>query len=170
MAKKGGKYAAILPGLPKLDWFAQEEQPGFQQKVEQEKRRILNEEPRQGSHFAKRVADLRRRKDELDVLWKANNLLLEAYKQLLIDQLENEGVSTIKLDDGVAITVLSEPHAVMKDKAAIRRWAMENGHENDLQFMWQTLNSIVKDLLKDGESLPPGVEVFSKNKIRVGGL
>jgi hypothetical protein len=90
---------------------------------------------------------------------------LEAYGQLIVDQYENEAVTSLKLEDGGTVRVQVEPHAKVVDRNANREWAMKNNLENLLALPWQTVNALAKEALLQGEDPPDGVEISARPKI-----
>lgn len=119
----------------------------------------------QASRLARIFRDLRAIKAMFDEQEKMTNLLLEAYGQLLVEQYEVEGTTSIKLSEGSSVRVQYEPHGKVFDKDANRLWAVNNGLENSLCLPWQTVNALTKEALLNGEEPPDGVEATSRPKI-----
>lgn len=111
--------------------------------------------------FAEIYAFIRKVDDELTLRVKLNALLMEAYEQLMHAQYEAEGVTMRYLPDGSSIRCGKEPHAVVVDRDANRKWAIENGLESSLALPWQTVNAMAKKALLEGEPEIPGVELES---------
>jgi len=109
--------------------------------------------------------DLRKMKDSFDEQEKVTNALLEAYKQILVDQCEEEGLATVKFRDGSGMRLQYEPNGRVVDREANRKWAMNTGLENLLSLPWQTVNSLTKQALLRGEDAPPGVEATTRVKV-----
>lgn len=160
-----GKYDHILATLPR---FLGEE-PAYQEKINAVKRKILEEEPRQGAHFATQYAIVRREKDDAKDRLSEIQLRLTAYEQLLADQFENEGTRSLTLQDGANIRVQPEPYMVVQDKETFRQWCIENGHEREMHLMWQTANGILKTRLLEGEAEPEGTKAYMRTKIVFSG-
>lgn len=119
----------------------------------------------QAYRLAKIYRDIRIMKSAFEDQEKVTNVLLEAYKQLLVDQYEVEGISSLKLDNGSSIRTQPEPHAQVTDKDANRKWAIENGLENSLSLPWQTVNALTKEALLQGNEPPDGVTAVSITKV-----
>jgi hypothetical protein len=117
------------------------------------------------SKLARIFRDLRVIKKMFDEQEKVLNILLDAYGQLLVDQYEVEGTSSLKLDDGASVRVQYEPHATVVDREANRKWAIANGLENLLSLPWQTVNALTKESLLKGEPEPDGVSATSYPKV-----
>lgn len=122
---------------------------------------------RWASEFAKAYQELRALIDKIKD-WQSNvQLLLDAYTELMIDQMDVEGVKAVRLTDGSSVSTFEEPYAQVKDKEAFRQWCLKNGYANDLSLGWMKTNSIVKERLTLGQPEPEGVEIFSKTVIRL---
>jgi hypothetical protein len=120
---------------------------------------------RYASRFAAAYKEAREVKDALEEHLKTANLVLEAYNQLIQDQLEVEGASSVKTADGWSVRAQVEPYATVEDHDKFRKWCMENGFEDKLTLPWATMNSLVKEQLEAGEAEPDGVKVFTKSKL-----
>jgi hypothetical protein len=95
------------------------------------------------------------------------NLLLMAMEQLVVDQYEVEGTTSIQLDGGGTVRVQYEPHAVVKDREPYRKWCVNEGLETQMSLAWQTTNALLKQRLLEGLDPMPGVEAYSKAKVVV---
>lgn len=122
---------------------------------------------RWASEFAKAYQELRALIDKIKE-WQSNvQLLLDAYTELMIDQMEVEGMKAVRLTDGSSVSTYEEPYGQVKDKEAFRQWCIANGYANQLQLWPATMNAMVKERLMQGQPEPDGVEVFSKTVIRL---
>jgi hypothetical protein len=118
-----------------------------------------------GSEHTRVYRDLRIIKEQLEAHVSNIDLLIAAYSQLMAEQYEVEGVSSMRLDDdGSTVRVQYEPHASVNDRDAFRDWCIEEGLIRQLALPWPTTNKIVKDRLLAGEQEPPGVEAKSRVK------
>ncbi|MCG3775748.1 MAG: hypothetical protein JW395_2592 [Nitrospira sp.] len=118
-----------------------------------------------GSKLAQIFANVRKIKSQFEAQEKVTNVLIEAYKQILVDQYEVEGVRSLGLASGGTVRIDSEPHGSVVDRDANRKWAIENGLENLLSLPWQTVNALTKKALLAGEEPPDGVEATNRPKI-----
>lgn len=125
----------------------------------------MSQGKRQGRILMHVWRTLRQVKDLYEVGEKELNLVLDAYAQLLIDQYENEGTSTIKDIHGNGARTEAAPYASVIDKDAVRKWAMKNGFERELQMHHQTLNAIMKRLLLEGQPTPDGIKIGTHTKV-----
>jgi hypothetical protein len=156
-----GKYSHITPHLPPK----QPDDADYQKRVDDAKVAIVE---RTASTLAERYAALRVEKDAADDALSAINLQLEATTQLIVDQFEQDGLTSVKLDGGQSVTVGYEPYSVVSDRDALWEWGMDPNQGNMARAFtlnWQLLNSLVKDLLLKGEPEPPGVTATSRSKI-----
>lgn len=194
---KGGKYAAILPKLPKFPDVA----PDRRDVIEATKTAILEppktDDPienfqvvldiiardfkllcdvemrttagrRSAGEFARAYAELRKIADSLDS-WKSDiNLLLDAYTALMLEQFEIEGVSSLRLSNGQPVSTYAEPYAQVIDKEKFRLWCIAQGLERQMALHPSTTQKLTKDMLLAGDPEPDGVTTFAKTRIRLG--
>lgn len=184
-----GKYAHLISKLPK-----------FVGKDAQSQRiaalaEAIKQEPdyqQQASALMMAWVKLRHMREILDHVESALELRCEALELLTIDQYENEGVLTLKADEGVLFEealadlvdeflvlkphqftpiylagarVQSEPHGDVADKEVFRQWCVKNDLEKSLQLWPSTVQSIVKERALRGDDPPDGVEVSAKSKL-----
>lgn len=152
-----GKYTDVVRGLPR----AEAEDQSFQQRVDQIKPEFPNRKP---AALAKEYRALRLDREALDAQLAALNARLTAVEQLLWDSYEQDGLSSVKLDDGSSVSVQPEPAAQVQDRDALRAWAVANGMERALTLPWQTVNAVTKQRLLDGDPLPDGVAATVRTK------
>jgi hypothetical protein len=107
---------------------------------------------------------LRAAEDQLEAELKELRLSIEATTQMLAEQYEAEGMTSVRLASGASVSIQMEPHAVVKDKDAHRLWAIANGMERLLMLPWGTTNAITKERLLAGQPEPDGVEAFTRIK------
>lgn len=119
--------------------------------------------------YAKLYAAARQLADVVETLDKEVGLLVEAAQWVMADQMEAEGASGLRLDDGQPITTYPEPYAQVEDREKFRLWCIEQGLERQMALPWNTTNALVKRMLKEGEEEPPGVKAFMVTKVRLGG-
>lgn len=122
-----------------------------------------------GVELARAYVTLRVMKDKVKGWLSTVNLMLEAYAQLMTDQLENEGVSSLGID-GRPLSFFDEPYSKVVSKDDVRQFFMNDKLlQPSLQPMWQTLDSLNRKRLLAGEDVVPGTEVYARRKIRLGG-
>ncbi len=108
-------------------------------------------------------------KDELSARIKEINAELEALGQLIIAQLEDQGVNSVKSDGGRTVFISVEPYVGVADRAAFEAHVVG---QPDLDYLWSvhpgTLGTFIKGLLEEGrdEEVPPGLNIFLKKSIR----
>ncbi len=175
MAKRApGKYDGKMHKLSKL---VSSESPQYQDRVEQKKtelRATLADSETAAIDMAKLYRQLRKDQDRIKAELSACNLELEAVTQLLIDTQERAAKgwgeygaagNMMRLSTGDTLRVSSEPYTVAEDKDAIREYFMKNDMERLLSPPWQTLNSLNKDRLLNGEPELPGTKLYVKTGI-----
>ena len=164
MAK--GKYAAVIDALPRILG----ENPDYQQKVQAVKDAMVIDDDfvLRASWLVHEYAALRDEKALAEVVVKEVNLRLEAVSQLMFDQFEAEGISSMNVD-GRPIAARLVPYASVADREAFRLWCLADPDlARKMQLPWQTINKIASDMLLAGEALPPGVTVFAKQRFTLG--
>lgn len=99
----------------------------------------------------------------------AADALTEAEKELstaetaLFDEMERMGLQSIRTPDGT-FSLNDLPYARVADEDKARAWADDNLPEL-LTLNRQRLSTVVRQRLKAGEDLPPGVDFWSKRGI-----
>lgn len=152
-----GKWDHVVKKLPPES----PANPKFQERVDVLKRPLHGQS---AAGLANMYSHLRNEKAELEKTMSDLNVGIAATEQAMWDSFENEGISSLKLVDGGSVRADKVPVASVKDRIALRKWAMSNGHENDLTILWQTMNSISKALIEAGEATPDGVELAVRTK------
>ena len=95
------------------------------------------------------------------------NVQLEALTQLLVERLEDLGLTSIKLETGGSFLVTDTPYASVKDKQRCREWFEAHDQRELLNPHSSTLNALVKSRLESGEDPDAieqelGVKIFMK--------
>lgn len=160
-----GKYDHIVDKLPTLPG----EEPSYQLKVDARKKQIVNEANQAGavissSMLAERYTAARLEKDSLDQDLYDLNVEIAAVSQMLVDQYEIDGISSLKLNTGERVAIQYEPYAVIEDREAFWNWCRANGYEREMQLHWKTMNGITKERLLQGLSEPEGVRAYTNVK------
>lgn len=123
--------------------------------------------------LGKAYITLRKQKAKIEDELSDVQVMIEAYERLLSESQERQaagwgdyGVSdkTLKMVTGGTIRLEPVPRGSVKDVEAFRRWCIKAGYERQLVLHSGTMNSIVKERLVAGMSLPDGVEVFLDTK------
>lgn len=121
------------------------------------------------SEFARAYADARDLRDRIKEWESSANLLVEVFQMLMIDQMEQEGITSMKLSSGRPITTFEEPYAQVQDREAFRAYCEgDSDLRRKMSLPWQTTNMFVKELLLAGEPEPPGVVCFARTVVRLG--
>ncbi len=164
-----GLYAAVLAER-KLPEKPPEDQRS-QGKVDEIKRGVAT---RDAVALAEAYVALRDQFDKAKAVASAIGIKVTAYAQLLMESQDAQapgwgayGVkgNSIRLESGYKVRIQVEPSAKIVDKDALRAWALANDYERDLTLPAQTVNSIVKERLLNGEAEPPGTQVYSWTRV-----
>jgi len=113
--------------------------------------------------LADRLADARLVLDEAMDAEKAARAVYEEYEAQLFDELENLGIRQFRTDRGL-FSMNDLAWAQVTDEAEARSWAEESQPEL-LLLNRQRLSVVVREALKEGRDLPPGVEFTTSRKI-----
>lgn len=157
------KYSGVIDHLPKM----LSTEPAYQEKVNQAKTQILSAFEAQCTtpNLASEWVSLRAEEDLLEEQASTLRLRRVAIEQLLTDQMESEGLSSLRLATGQSVSVQVEPYAQVIDKDALREWAIVNKLERSLSLPWMTVNALTKERLLAGESEPDGVQASARTKL-----
>jgi hypothetical protein len=173
-AKSRSKYAGL--DLPKLPVEPSETQQVVEKHKEEIVGRIIASTGMTptAAALALEYEAIRDRKDRLEDELSNLNKVVTAYEQLIADQFDIEGIEgglrySLDSNDKRLLLVTKEPYAQVQDRNAYRQWCIANGMLNDMMISWHTTNAMVKQLLHEGEKLPPGVIAFFKDKITLRG-
>lgn len=158
-------YDALLAKLPPLP---SDDPPDRKKRVDAARQAILIEEGDKPSAPAlvHRYTALSDAKDAAEQVVKDINVELDAVTELLADQFDAEGVTSLRTKDA-HISVYVEPYTSVNDHDALRGWCVKQGLERAMRLPWQSVNSITKQRLEDGLPEPDGVTLFAKTKIRL---
>jgi len=157
-----GKYSTVASGFA-----SKPEIPAFQDRVDafKDDLRGLTQ-----TELANTLLGIRAEKSDAKDTLHELNVRLVAAEQVLIDDFESVGVTSIKLDTGTSISTQVKPWARVEDKHAFRSWCIDNGYEEALALPWQTMNSLVSDRLVDGLPEPDGVSTWKQTTVVVRGV
>jgi hypothetical protein len=156
-------------------------EPEYQDRVNNEKdrvKRMLLEEGKKGSisEFAEVLLKARLEKARLEKLEKAENLTIEAMTQILVELMEDEALTNVKMDNGVSMSIKDDVYCNVENKQLFNQWIKETGQEDLLTVNYQTMASIVKKRLsgeltigEGEETIPPGINTYFKQGIMVRG-
>lgn len=113
---------------------------------------------------------LRKAMDDLEAKLSVMEVQKAALTYLFTNRFEQDDVTSMKFASGVTLGESIEPLPNVKDRAVLMGWIKSTGQEDLLTLNYQTLASITKAALLEGQPIPPGVEVFMKQKLTARGL
>lgn len=157
-------YASVFPRLPR-------EEPPRSEKLDVAKQLLAGLTV---VELATEYARLRGEKERINEHLSACNLHIEAVEQLLIESQDRRdaewgaygaGENMLRLMNGDKIEARPEIYCSVSDRDALRAWIVSEGLERHLMVNTQTLNGIVRPMLKDGLSEPPGVSPVVRTNI-----
>jgi hypothetical protein len=164
---KPGKYDHVIASLPRMLG----EDPVYQQKVQaiKDAMRVDPDYKIHASFLAREYAAIRAEKERAAAALSEVNLRLEAVSQLMFDQYEVEGVTSMDVD-GRSVACRLVPYAKAEDKEAFRQWCLADADlARKMVLPWATVNKLSGDMLANGEELPPGITVFAKQRFTLSG-
>lgn len=174
MASKPGKWAAFKTLYPKAPieagTFEQMQivlnAPAFPTDPHNKMRvRDLN-----NSQVKDLYVQVRKALDEVNARVSVLETQKAALTYLFINRMEEDDVTRYPFTDGVSLGASFEPIPNVKDKTKLKEWVKETGQEDILTVNYQTLASIVKQMLLEGQPIPEFIEVFMKSKLTASGL
>lgn len=163
---KSGKYGHIIDKLPRMFTL----DAPYQDRVTATIAQVVETAKQLGetltpARLAQMYSEIREMKEEAESELHEINLRLEAAAQMLANEFDAQGISTIKLDNGASVQTSTLPHSVVVDKEAFRLWCIQHGYERDMVLPWMKTNAIVKERLLEGEKEPDGVEAIARPQI-----
>ena len=127
--------------------------------------RDIEPQPRAVEDHAKAYKMVRVMHDQFTARVKSFDILLEAYKQITIDELEARGMSSVRFVDGSSVSTEDLPYAVVNDSEKMIQWLRDNNQEEMLSVNWQRLNAHVKECLLNETEEPDGVTAYTMTKL-----
>lgn len=113
---------------------------------------------------------VRKQLDQLEAQVSVLEIQKAALTYIFTNRFEEDDVTSMKFANGTTLGESVEPLPNVKDRTALVNWIKTTGQEELLTLNYQTLASMVKQLLLEGKPIPPGVEVFMKQKLTARGL
>jgi hypothetical protein len=93
------------------------------------------------------------------------NTELEALSQLMLSKMEDDGLQNVRLADGSTIYINDRPYCQVQSQEDFLRWIRETQREELLSVHYQKMNSLVSELLIEGQPPPPGIKAFLKTSL-----
>jgi hypothetical protein len=156
-----GKYDKLKGKLP-----AFEQEPSFQQKVDEAKNAFLNCTAIDLVREFNLARQMKKKHEEKIV---EANIELEALSQLLVESFEASGLSKITLENGLSCFQQTEPYSSVSDQQALLAFLKKEKMQALLSLAWGTMNALNKERLVAGKPPLPGTAVFLKTSIRLRG-
>jgi hypothetical protein len=150
-----GKWSAFKTTLP-----AAPQDATHQQNVDRAKHELLKDCPNELGPLGRLYKDVRKEEEELEAKLKSVHLAKEALTQLVLKLFETQGMDQYRLDEGGSLSIKDEPYSAIGNRAEFLKWVKESGKEDLLSVNYQTMNSLVKEMLEAGQPAPPGIAVY----------
>lgn len=158
------KYASVFARLTKVLGT----DPKHQERVDAVKDAMRTDKgfTCQGAILASEYAALRREMDDINEQKSELQVHLDAVTQLMEDQFEVEGVSSLSLSNGDKVRVEPAIHPQVVDPEAFRLWCLQDPDlSRKMALHPSTTASLVKQMLLDGRAEPPGTQAVVWNKV-----
>lgn len=164
-----GKYSHLKSSMTK---FTVEQD--YQDKVNKEKERVIASLKTDGdavssANFGFVLVEARNEKSRLEDLIKEQNLTIEATTQMLVERMESEDYTSLKLTGGISLTIKDDIYANVSDKVAFYSWIRQTNQEELFSVHYQTMAALAKTALTEGTEVPPGITPYFKQSITVRG-
>ncbi len=157
------KYSAYKGKFPKQQI---EPTDGNSEKIQKALRQLIDSGVDR-RFVLKQFKELRLERDALKERTTDNGIELKARELWLLEFMEDEQITQLKDDEGFSFSDNPEPYASIRDHSEFEPWAEKEGVKELYTLNHQTLNKVVKDRILNNQPIPPGVDVFMKNKIRM---
>ena len=171
-----GKYSSFKGQVTQ---FAAE--PEYQERVNRRKSEILDmfthtgEKPTM-ANIGYALLMARQAKDDLEAKIKDENLSIEATQQMLLEIMEGEDLTNLKLTNGASLSIKDDVYCTVANKEAFYAWIESTGQQDLLTVNYMTMSSLVKKrmtgevaIFQGEEPVPPGIETYFKQSIMVRG-
>jgi hypothetical protein len=164
-----GKYSHLKDQLTKFSGEVE-----YQDRVNAEKDRIKTLLLEDGksinpSNLGDVLVEARQEKDRLEGLVKVENLTIAAMEQMLVEQMEASDYASLKLANGISLSIKDDVYCQVGNKKLFYDWIEETGQQALLTVNYQTMASMTKTSLIDGKPIPPGINTYFKQGITVRG-
>lgn len=154
MPGKWSKYKATLPKAP-VD-------SSFLEKVNASKAEFRQQIGDNINLLGEEYDSIRAKKETLEEEIKELNVKIEALVQMVVERCESEGLTMVRLNSGTSLSLKDDPYSQVVDKDAFLDWIKKTNREALLSVHYQTMNSLVKEFLEEGQDPPPGIKVYIK--------
>jgi hypothetical protein len=165
-----GKYSHLKGQLTSFSG-----EPEYQDRVNSKKEEIIKilqdqEKKVTTSNLGALMVESRIEKARLESLVKEENLIIAALDQMLVERMESESYTSLKLSNNISLTIKDDVYCTVKDKPKFHSWIRSTGQEDLFSVNYQTMSSMTKTNLIDGDPIPPGIDVYFKQSIQVRGV
>lgn len=107
-------------------------------------------------------------KEKLNQAISDLNIKLDAAGQLLLENLERQGLEQLRTTDGsTTLFIKDDVYCKQQNRAEYLDWIKKNGMEDLLTVHYSTMNAQTTDRLVKGQPVPPGIQAYFKQSIRI---
>ena len=141
------------------------EEPGHQEEIDKAKVEL------QGKPMGDLASSYRQwydEKEKLNQLISDLNTKLDAAGQLLLENLERQGLEQLRTTDGsTTLFIKDDVYCKQENRHKYLTWIKQNGMEDLLTVHYSTMNAQTTDRLVKGQPVPPGIKAYFKQSIRI---
>jgi len=162
-----GKYSSLKKDLTRLEL-----EPSIQEKVTAVKNNIRNSSGGKldPSICGSVLINARMEKNRLEALIREQNTVITAMEQELIEFLDSADLLLMRMTNGVTLSINDDVYSQVSNKFEFHQWIRNNHLEDLFSVHYQTMSSMVKERLMNGDDIPPGITPYFKQTIRVRGI
>lgn len=141
----------------------------YQDKIDVLKERFRKFDPTK--QLAEMFKVAKKDKERIKIELENVNADIEAISQLLLEHMQENNLEAIELATGGRISEVVTPYPQVKDEALFLKWLKKEQPDEHkrLKYPWPSLDRMVRERLDEGETMPPGVDAFYKNTVRLYG-
>lgn len=143
-----------------------EQEPSYQDKIDRAKLDLREDGLTDKVKLAVRFDELKKEEDRLNDELRVNAILQQAITQMVVDILDEEGITKFTLPDGRTFYQEQKVYASVQNREEFYTWLRANGLGDVFTVNYQTAASIVKERLETGQDVPPGTAAFLQTALR----
>lgn len=109
-------------------------------------------------------------KEAAESVARRYELQKDALARLMAERFEEDDKTSTSFTNGGSMRITPDVYPVVKNPQELLEWIKANNMESILTLNYQTMQSLVKERLTNGKSIPNGVDIFLKDKLTITGF
>lgn len=109
-------------------------------------------------------------KEAAESVARMYELQKDALARLMAERFEEDDKTSTSFTNGGSMRITPDVYPVVKNPQELLEWIKANNMESILTLNYQTMQSMVKQRLTEGKSLPSGIDIFLKDKLTLTGF